>query len=182
MAKLGLPLKIQSAIRIFGLPLYDIAIGAEVAKGGKSGHALGLFACGDVATGLIAVGTRARGIIAIGLFAYGVVAIGPLAIGGVTFCAVGLAVVAVGGVIAGLVAIGGVAIGVVAVTFSAMGISGAGDLAIGYYAAAERGAVGIHLLTTTREDQNAVQFFNHWWPSLVAQIHRNAVAPPPINK
>ena len=50
-----------SNLHLFGLPLYDIAIG-----GAHRQHARGIVAIGQVATGVIAIGPVAMGLVAIG--------------------------------------------------------------------------------------------------------------------
>jgi hypothetical protein len=48
--------RMQSSHRLFGIPLYDIAIGPDPARGEAKGRAKGIIAVGDVASGLVAVG------------------------------------------------------------------------------------------------------------------------------
>jgi len=128
----------RSAYEFLGMPLYDIAIGPDLARGQMRGHARGVIAVGDLATGIIAIGGLARGVIAIGGLAMGIVAIGGLAIGAL----------AIGGGAIGLVAFGGGALGVVAM----------GGGAVGYYAAGG-GALGEHVISATTRDPEAVRFF-----------------------
>ncbi len=45
---------------VWGLPLYDIAIGPDADKSEVRGHARGIVAVGDIATGIVAVGGFAR--------------------------------------------------------------------------------------------------------------------------
>ena len=71
----------SSGLRLFGLPLIDIAIGPESNRGRMHGHARGIIAIGHIATGWIAIGFIARGGLAIGSVAIGVVAIGGAACG-----------------------------------------------------------------------------------------------------
>ena len=105
----------RSAIRIWGMPLWCIAIVANHRKGEMFGHAKGFFAIGDVATGIFALGGTSIGVfsvggISLGGFTLGGVAIGlPFAMGGV---AVALTGFAFGGVAVGLAAYGGVAVGI----------------------------------------------------------------------
>lgn len=144
----------RSAQTVMGLPLYDISIGADPARGERRGYARGVIAVGDIATGVLAIGGVARGLIAFGGVAIGVVSLGGCAIG-VLACLGGLAVgsIAVGGLAIGLIAIGGGAIGVVAV----------GGGAVGYYACGG-GAVGKYVLSGLEQNQEAVNFFKHWLP------------------
>lgn len=83
-------------------PLYDIALGPDLARGELRGHARGIIAIGDVATGVVALGGIARGVVVLGGLAFGVVSLGGVCVG--LLCGVG-------GVVLGGVAIGGVAIG-----------------------------------------------------------------------
>lgn len=117
---------------IFGVPIYDIALGPSLETGEFRGHARGILAIGDIATGVIALGGIARGVVAIGG-----VAVGGLAFGGV---AVGL-VAALGGAALGTLAIGGFAVGYLAI----------GGGACGYYAIGG-GAFGVHVMDGARQD------------------------------
>ncbi len=54
------PTRKRSSLRVWGVPLYDIALGPDPEKGELHGQARGVFACGDRATGFIAVGSYAR--------------------------------------------------------------------------------------------------------------------------
>src|SRR5262245_35307911 len=115
----------RSKTEIFGLPLWEIALGPDVLRGETRGHAKAIFALGDIATGVFALGGLARGLFAMGGLAMGGVTLGGFSLGllvalgggaiGLGFSAGGLAVgtVAVGGAAFGLVAIGGLAVGVV---------------------------------------------------------------------
>jgi hypothetical protein len=86
----------RSEMTIFGMPLWEVAVGPDLARGERRGHANAIFAMGDVATGVFALGGMARGV-----FCVGGVSVGLFSLGGVSF---GLAA-AVGGV-----AIGGIAV------------------------------------------------------------------------
>jgi len=115
----------RSKTEVFGLPLWEIALGPDVLRGETRGHAKAIFALGDIATGVFALGGLARGLFAMGGLAMGGVTLGGCSLGllvalggcalGLGFSAGGLAVgtIAVGGAAFGLVAIGGLAIGVV---------------------------------------------------------------------
>ena len=71
----------RSERTLWNLPLYDLAIGPDLANGEIRGHARGFFAIGDIATGVFAIGGIARGCVAVGGLACGaVVAIGGAAI------------------------------------------------------------------------------------------------------
>jgi hypothetical protein len=61
----------RSANTLWGLPLYDIAMGPDPDKGELRGHARGVIAIGDFAAGVIAIGGIARGVIAMGGLALG---------------------------------------------------------------------------------------------------------------
>jgi hypothetical protein len=160
------PTRKRSSLRVWGVPLYDIAFGPDPEKGELHGQARGVFACGDRATGFFAVGSYARGIIAVGLAAVGVFAFGVGSVGPVACGAMAAGLFAVGGVPVGVVAIGGVSAGWVAVGGGAwMPEGGTGDLAVGYYAWAGGSGgfpVGAHIVSPTRRDPAALQFFNKW--------------------
>ncbi len=47
-----------SSIKIFGLPLYDIAMGPDPERGTMRGHARGIIAIGDTARGVFAIGGK----------------------------------------------------------------------------------------------------------------------------
>jgi hypothetical protein len=93
--------RVQSSHRLFGIPLYDIAIGPDPARGEAKGRAKGIIAVGDVASGLVAVGGVAVGGIALGGVSAGIVSVGG--------CCLGL--LARGGVAVGAAAWGGLAVG-----------------------------------------------------------------------
>lgn len=105
-------LRKRSLATLFGLPLYEIAIGPDFESGETRGHAKAVVAVGDIATGLVALGGFAQGGIAIGGMAMGLFSLGGCAVGALAALG-GVAVggFAVGGCAFGLVAIGGVAIG-----------------------------------------------------------------------
>ncbi len=134
----------RSSQTLWGLPIYDIAMGPDPDTGQLRGHARGIIAIGDLATGLLAFGGLARGVVAIGG-----VAVGAVAFGG---CALGL-LLAFGGLAVGGLAVGGGAIGVVAI----------GGGAAGYYACGGD-AMGEHVMTATQQDPEAVRFFQQWVP------------------
>ena len=131
--------------RIFGMPLYDIACGADPSRGEAIGHARGIVAIGDEALGVFALGGIARG-----LFAFG-----GLAFGGVTFggCSIGL--LAMGGAAVGGIAIGGAAVGVVAI----------GGAAIGYLAVGG-GAFGKFVISGAQRNPEAIEFFRRVWETV----------------
>lgn len=143
-------LRKRSAATLFGIPLYDIAMGPDLERGERRGHARGIIAIGDLATGVVAIGGLARGVFALGGMALGLVSLGG--------CSVGLGL-AVGGLALGGLAIGGCAVGMVAV----------GGLAIGYYACGG-GAFGAHVINAQMRDPEAVRFFDSFaagmfrWP------------------
>ena len=112
----------RSATKMFGLPLYEIAIGPDLENGELRGHARAIVAIGDVATGVIAIGGWARGGLAIGGIATGLISLGG--------CACGL-LAAVGGAAVGGIAIGGAAVGIVAIGGAALGYWGLGGAVFG---------------------------------------------------
>lgn len=143
---LGRGVRKRSSRTLFGLPLYDIAVGPDPETGAMRGHARGIVAIGDLATGVLALGGLARGVVAVGG-----VSLGLLSFGG---CAIGL-LAAVGGAAIGGVAIGGAAAGVVAV----------GGGAAGYYACGGA-AFGTHVLSAMERSPEAVELFGRFAPWL----------------
>jgi len=102
----------RSTSTFAGLPLFDIAYGADPDRGEKRGSAHGVIAMGDQARGWIAMGGSARGYIAMGGKARGVVALGGISIGVLAMGGLALGAVAVGGLAAGAVAAGGLSTGI----------------------------------------------------------------------
>jgi len=142
----------SSARRIFGLPLWDIALGPDWQNGEMRGHARGIIALGDIATGWIACGGLARGFLA-----FGGLALGLFAFGG---CAIGLGV-AFGGAALGGLAFGGMATGGIAI----------GGVACAYYALGEV-AIGVHVLAANYQDPAAISFFQQYLPWVTKLIFR----------
>ena len=146
----------RSGRSLWGLPLYDIALGPDPDRQEVRGHARGIIAIGDIATGVVALGGVARGLIALG----------GVAVGGVCFggCALGL-LGAVGGLAMGGLAVGGLAIGLVALGGGAVGLVAVGGGALGYYACGG-GAYGTYVLDAAQQDPEALRFFSQWIPGL----------------
>lgn len=143
----------RSDKQVWGLPLYDIAMGPDSEKGELRGHARGIIAIGDFATGVLAIGGIARGVIAIGGLALGLL-------------------FGMGGLATGLVALGGLAIGGIAIGGGALGGIAIGGGAVGYYGVGG-GAIGAHVIDSIRQDPEAVRFFNEWLPFLQNSVgHR----------
>jgi len=115
----------RSKTEVFGLPLWEIALGPDVLRGEMRGHAKAIFALGDIATGVFALGGLARG-----LFAMGGLAMGAVTLGG---CSLGLLVAIGGGAIGLGFSAGGLAVGTVAVGGAALGIVSVGGLSIGIH-------------------------------------------------
>ena len=132
----------RATFEVFGLPLWEVAIGPDPSRGEMRGHARAIIAIGDMATGFIALGGLARGGIAIGGLALGLVSCGGGALGGV----------AIGGLGIGGVALAGLAVGGVAV----------GGLAIGYYALGGA-AFGTHTWSGLARSPEAEAFFRRFW-------------------
>jgi len=106
------PIRKRSATRLFGLPLWEIAKGADLGNGERRGHARAIIALGDVADGVVAVGGIARGVVAIGGISAGICSLGGIAIGLATAVGgVALAPFAIGGVVLGIVTRGGARMG-----------------------------------------------------------------------
>jgi Short C-terminal domain len=102
----------ESSRKLYGLPLWAIAIGPDWERGEMRGHARAIFALGDMATGWFAFGGLARGIVAVGGLAIGLFAFGGGAVGGVAFGGGAAGLIAIGGGACGYYALGGVAVGV----------------------------------------------------------------------
>jgi hypothetical protein len=136
----GRAVRRTSTNEFLGLPWYAIAVGPDLAKGERRGHARGVVAIGDIATGIFAFGGWARGVFAFGGLATGLFSFGGLSIGLVTAFG-GLALstlLAIGGGAAGMLAVGGAA---------------AGQYAVG-------GApFGTHVIGPKRVDPEAVELF-----------------------
>jgi hypothetical protein len=136
----------RSSVTLFGLPLYEIALGPDPETGQIRGHAKGIFAIGDLATGIVALGGLARGVVAVGGLALGVFTIGGASLG---------ILAALGGLAVGAIAVGGAAVGLVAV----------GGGALGYYACG--GATfGKYLVSSLRQDPEALRCFRNFVPWL----------------
>jgi hypothetical protein len=102
----------QSRYELFGLPLWEIAMGPDWERGEMRGHARAIFAFGDIATGGLACGGWARGLVALGGLAVGLVAVGGAAVGGIAVGGGALGLLALGGGACGYYAFGGGAVGV----------------------------------------------------------------------
>jgi hypothetical protein len=146
----------RSRRSLWGLPLYEIALGPDPERQEMRGHARGVFAIGDIATGFVALGGVARGGIALGG-----VAIGGLCFGGI---ALGL-IAAIGGLALGTAAVGGISIGLVALGGGAVGLVAVGGATFGYYSCGGA-AYGQHVLDAVHRDPEAMQFFSKWLPGL----------------
>jgi len=136
------------------LPLYEVAVGPDPARGEARGHAKGIIAIGDIATGVVALGGWARGLLAIGGLATGVVSLGGASFG---------VLLAVGGL-----AIGGLSMGGGAAGFVAVGGGAAGEYACG------GGAVGTHVVSAVERDPEAEAFFR--------EHHIEALCPPLVQR
>lgn len=134
----------RSDHRLYGWPLWEIALGPDPETGETRGHARAIVAVGDLATGVLAIGGLARGLVAIGGLALGVVSLAGVSIG---------LLAALGGMAAGSLALGGAAFGYVAV----------GGLAAGFYACGGL-ALGTHVISATHQDPEAVRFFSEHLP------------------
>jgi len=147
----GRTVRRRSEASLLGLPVWEIAVGPDLERGERRGHARAIIAIGDIATGWLAIGGFARGIIALG----------GCAVGGVSLGLFG----ALGGLAVGTIALGGAAIGLVALGGGAVGYVAIGGGAIGHYAAGGD-AAGHFILTARRQDPEAVRFFQQWFPLL----------------
>lgn len=153
----GLPyrsIRKRSSRMLWGLPLYDIAMGPDPTNGELRGHARGIVAIGDFATGVLALGGVARGVVAVGGLALGLL-------------------LGVGGLCTGALAVGGLAIGGIAIGGGAIGGIAIGGGAFGYYAVGG-GALGEHVIDGMRQDPEAVRFFGDWLPFPLEFSYRNS--------
>lgn len=121
------------------IPMWEVAVGPDLARGESRGHARAVLAFGDIATGVVAFGGWARGLVAVGGLATGLFSVGGLSIG---------LLAAVGGLAIGSLAFGGGAVGTVAM----------GGGAVGKYACGA-GAAGQHVVSVHRRDPSAEAFF-----------------------
>lgn len=142
----------HSSRKVFGLPLWAVAIGPDWERGEMRGHARGIFAFGDIATGWVACGGIARGFLALGGVAVGLAAFG-------------------GGAVGILLAAGGAAVGGVALGGGVIGIIAIGGGAWGYYALGG-GASGVHAASAVHRDPVAVDFFRHYLPWIANLVLR----------
>ena len=156
LVKVSKGVRKNSETTLWGLPLVSIAFGPDFDNDELRGHARGIIAIGDIATGVLAIGGLARGGIAIGGAAFGVVALGGFALS---------ILLAIGGLAIGGIAIGGGAVGGIAIGGGAVGIAACGGTAIGYYAFGGE-ASGVHVITSTFQSPEAVEFFGRFIPSL----------------
>jgi tRNA A-37 threonylcarbamoyl transferase component Bud32 len=133
--------ELRSQTTIFGLPLLHIAFGLDP-RTGRPRTAKGIIAIGDRAVGVVAIGNFATGIVAIGGVALGLLSLGGLSVG---------VLAALGGMAVGGFAFGGGALGIIAI----------GGMAIGAYAFGGA-AWGMHVLSSTVTDPEALRFFEPW--------------------
>lgn len=140
-----------SPIRIFGLPLLQIALGPHGRQ--MRGRARAVIAIGDLAVGWLAIGGLAFGGIAVGGLAVGLIGLGGLGVG--LLAGMG------GGGVGGLAA-GGGAIGVVAQGGGAVGVLADGGGAYGYFARGG-GAWGRHVIVPGAvPSPQAQQLLSRW--------------------
>ena len=136
----GVSVRRSSTNEFLGLPWYSVALGPDVAKGERRGHARGVVAVGDIATGIVAFGGWARGVFAFGGLATGLVSFGGLSIG---------LLAALGGLaLSAILALGGASVGTLA----------AGGAAVGHYAVGGA-AYGSYVISPQRIDPEAVEMF-----------------------
>lgn len=147
------PIRHRTDREFLGLPIVDIAVGADPRRGERRGHARGVIAIGDHAIGVIAVGVHARGLIALGGTAAGGIAVGWLSVGAIAVGGIGIGLLALSVVAVGVVAIGALGIGVVAV-----GLAAVGEYAAGFTAA------GDHLYTKAVRDPEVLRMLRAFVP------------------
>ena len=101
----------SSGMKVFGLPVVDIALGPYPPRGEKRGRAMGIFAVGDSAIGVFAVGVLAFGAVPLGALSVGALPLGAVAVGLMAYGGVAVGFAAVGGVVAGWYACGALPVG-----------------------------------------------------------------------
>ena len=111
------------------------------------------------------VGTRHPGL-GIGIIGLGGAGIGLIGVGGL-----GVGIIALGGGSIGVIAIGGGSLGLIAFGGGAVGYIAVGGGACGYYALGQR-ARGKYVLAVNRQDDEAIEFFCRFIPSLRAAVTR----------
>ena len=102
---------------------------------------------------------------------FGVIAFGGLSVGAIAMGGGAIGIVAFGGGAFGVVAIGGGAVGIFAFGGGAVGYIAIGGGAAGYYALGQKGA-GKYVLALNRQDDQAIEFFCRYFPSLRAAVTR----------
>lgn len=138
-----------SPIRVFGLPLVQVALGPR--ENEKIGVARAIIAIGDVAIGWLALGRFTLGLISFGALSAGVISIGGVAAG----------VLSLGGLSLGGLGVGGASIGLLALGGAAVGYAAMGGAAVGWYAQGGA-AAGRHTMDFLRKDPLAIAFFDRW--------------------
>jgi hypothetical protein len=145
------------------IPFYEVAVGPDLERGERRGHARGIIAIGDIATGFVALGGWARGLFAFGGLATGLFGVGGLSVG---------VLAAAGGLAIGGLAVGGGAVGAVAV----------GGGAVGHYACGG-GAAGDHVVSASRRDPEAEAFFReHGLEGVCPPPRPRRVSPPRLER
>jgi hypothetical protein len=140
-----------SPIRLFGLPLVQVALGPDETR--RRGRAKAIVAVGDEAFGLLALGGVAVGVVACGGMAAGIFGIGGMAVGLLAWGGWAMGGMAMGGASLGLIALGGGAVGLVAAGGGAAGLIACGG-----------GVFGRYIVAPYRRDPPAVAFFDdHAW-------------------
>ena len=112
----------RSRIRVFGLPLWEVAFNLIRKKGNtqyapRNAKARAVFAVGDSATGIVAIGSFARGIVAVGQFGIGLVTFGTGGVGVVSIGIMSFGLLTFGAIAAGLISFGAISAGLVTVGF-----------------------------------------------------------------
>ncbi len=111
------------------------------------------------------VGTKHPGL-GIGIIGLGGAGVGLVGVGGL-----GVGLIAMGGGAIGVFAIGGGSFGLIAFGGGAVGYVAVGGGAVGYYALGQR-ARGRYVLAVNRQDDEAIEFFCRFIPSLRAAVTR----------
>ncbi len=150
----GLPFEYRSPYTLFGWPLAHIITG-------RRPHNTPM----RVAKGWVAIGDVAYGLFASGVFSVGAVSLGAMSIGGFTCAGMGMGGFVFAGLGVGLLTFCGISLGVIAIGGMAIGYIALGGASWGVYAAGGS-PHGKHVLHQNDPEPEAVEFFEHTFPSL----------------
>lgn len=112
----------RSAMILFGMPLWEIAINLKNHKYAPRAKARAVIAIGDSAIGLIAIGSIARGFISIGGVSFGFFSLGGLSLGLLSIGLNSIGLIAVGSISLALLSISGISFGYISAGLLPFGI------------------------------------------------------------